>query len=144
MTRLINETLEQLDVQPAAVAKQAAKEVKGKWYEGGGYFFVKMKKRNFDVGFDDGYVTPWVLPDICPEMTTQNCPVPNPNSILTKYGFRMRLEIEMMGLQKGQVYKALKLKNSERVRPAIHFPEIVNVIIEEAKKREGADVDKNI
>ena len=144
MTKLIDETLEQLDVQPAAVARKAAKKVKGQWYDGGGYFFVKMKKRNFDVGFDDGFVTPWILPDICPEMTTRDCPVPNPNSILTKYGFRMRLEIEMMGLQKGQVHKALSLKSSERIRPAIHFPKIVDIIIDEAKKREGADVDKYI
>ena len=144
MTRLIDETLQQLDVQPIDVAKQAAREVKGQWYEGGGYFFVKMKKRNFDVGFDDGYVTPWLLPDICPELVTQDWPVPNPNSTLAGHGFKMRLEIKMMGLQKGQVHKALSLKSSERIRPAIHFPKIVDIIIDEAKKREGADVDKYI
>jgi hypothetical protein len=144
MTNLIDETLEELDVQPADVAKKAAKQVKGEWYEGAGYFFVRVKKRNFDVGFDDGFVTPWLLPDICPELISKDCPVPNPNAILTKHGFKMRLEMEMVGLEKGQVYKALHLKSSERIKPAIHFPKIIDSIIGEAQKREGPDVGNHI
>ena len=144
MTHLIDETLEELDVQSADIAKKAAKQVKGEWYEGGGYFFVRMKKRNFDVGFDDGFVTPWILPDICPELITEDCPVPNPNAELAKHDLKMRIEIEMVGLEKGQVYKALNLKSSEQIRPAIHFPKVIDSIIVEAQKREGHDVGNHI
>lgn len=144
MTQLIKETLEELDAQPAKTAKKAANQVKGEWYEGAGYFLVRMKKRNFDVGFDDGFVTPWLLPGICPELISKDCPVPNPSAILAQHGFKMRIEMEMAEFQKGQIYKALNLSGSERIRPAIHFPKIIDSIIAEAQILEGPDVGHHI
>jgi hypothetical protein len=108
MTRLIDETLRQLDVQPAETARKAEHAVQGKWFEGGYYFFVKMKERNLDVGLDDGFVTPWLIPGICPDTVPQDCPAPNPGAVLGKYGFKMRLQIEPLEFEKGKIFLILR------------------------------------
>ena len=140
MTRLINETLEQLDVQPAETARKAAHMVKGRWFEGGYYFFVEMKKRNFDVGLDDGFVTPWLVPGVCQDAVPEDCPVSN-LAALQKHGFKTRLQIHPMELEKAKIYKAISLAPSEYIRPSIHFPEIIERIRNEARMLEGNDMD---
>jgi len=133
MTRLIYETLEQLDVQPAETARKAARMVQGKWFKGGYYFFVEMKERNFDVGLDDGLVMPWLVPGICEKTVPQGCPTPN-LTVLEKYGFKTRLQIEPVEFEKVKVYKTIGLKPSEHIRPSIHFPEIIEQIRKKAEK----------
>lgn len=140
MTRLIDETLRELDVQPAETARKAAHIVEGKWFEGGYYFFVEMKKRNFDVGLNDGFVTPWLVPGICENTVPQDCPTSD-LAALEKYGFKTRLQIEPVEFEKVKIYEALRLHPSELVRPSVHFPEIVELIRKEAEKMEGNDMD---
>ena len=67
ITQLLTEKLKELKAQPASIGKKAEATIKDKWYTGGGYFFVTMKKRNFDIGLDDGEITPWLVPGICPD-----------------------------------------------------------------------------
>ena len=128
MTKLIDQTLLELDVQPPAVARQAAKQIEGQWFSGGYYFFVDMKIRNYDVGLDDWQITPWLVPGICPDAEPQPCLAPSLD-FLTEYGFKMELEIESRVLEKARIYHSLQLKNpNERIRPMVHFPEIMKQI----------------
>jgi hypothetical protein len=140
MTRLIDEALRGLDVQPAETARKAADLVEGEWFDGGYYFFVEMKKRNFDVGLDDELVTPWLVPGICPDAVPQDCPTSN-LSVLEKYGFKTRLQIEPVEFEKVKIYEALHLNPSEFIRPSIHFPEIVEAVRKDAEKLEGNTMD---
>ncbi|MEN8127714.1 MAG: DUF4056 domain-containing protein [Planctomycetota bacterium] len=141
MADLIDKALQQLDVQPADTARKATHNIRDEWFEGGYYFFVKMKKRNFDVGLDDGIVTPWLVPGICPDSVPKSCPAPRPKSVLDKYGFKIRLEIEPKVFEKKKIYEALKLSASERVDPSIHFPEIIEEIRKEARRVQGIYMD---
>ncbi len=128
MTELIDRTLRELDVQPSEVAQQAAQQIKGRWFSGGYYFFVDMKIRNYDVGLDDGRITPRLVPGICPDAEPQPCLAPSLD-ILTEYGFKMELEIEPRVMEKTPIYHDLQLKNpDDRIRPADHFPEIMRCI----------------
>ena len=140
MVAIIDETLKELDVQSAEITKQAADKIKGDWYKGGYYFFVEMKKRNFDVGFDDGIVTPWQVPGICPDTALQGCPAPG-FEFLEEYGFNIKVRLEPIEFEKGKIYKAIGLKQSERITPYIHFPMIIESIRKEAKLLEGDNVD---
>ncbi len=140
MAAIIDETLKELDAQPSKITKQAAKEIKGDWYKGGYYFFVEMKKRNLDVGLDDGVVTPWRIPGICPNAIPQNCPAPN-FGFLNNYGFKIKVRIDPVEFQKGKIYKAAGLKRSDRITPHIHFPIILESIRKEAKQLVGDRVD---
>jgi hypothetical protein len=140
MTRLIYETLRELDVQPAETARQAAHLVRGNWFKGGYYFFVEMKKRNFDVGLNDGLVTPWLVPGICPNTLPQSCSTSD-LAALEKYGFKTRLQIETREFQKEKIYEAIRLNPSEFIRPSVHFPEIIEQICEQAEGMERQNMD---
>ena len=131
MAALIDETLKELDAQPIETAKQALKNIKGDWYEGGYYFFVEMKKRNLDVGLDDGIVTPWLVQEMCPDAVPQDCPAPNVG-FLDAYGFKVKVQLKPIEFQKGAIYKTLGLKGSDRITPEIHFPIIIESIRKEA------------
>ncbi|MHC5060873.1 MAG: DUF4056 domain-containing protein [Planctomycetota bacterium] len=133
ITELIYEQLEALDVQPAGVARRTAKQIQGKWFTGGLYFMVKIKKRNFDVGFDDGRVTPILVPGVCADTEPKLWPVPNIDSI-GRDGFKMTLEIEPRTIQQGSIYHAIDLdRTAGHIQPRVHFPEIIKLIRHQKK-----------
>ena len=135
MTALIDEAFRELDVQPSKVARRAAREVNGKWFSGGYYFFVDMKKRNFDTGLSDGQIMPWLVPDICPDAEPMPYRVPGLD-VLSQHGFEMELEIESREMEKGRIYHDLGLKNRKgHIQPAVHFPEILEAIKKQAIKK---------
>ena len=142
MTRLINEGLQDLDVQPPEIARRAAKQIEGKWFSGGYYFFVNMKKRNFDAGFTDGQITPFLVPGICPDAEPQSCPIPN-LEFLSQYGFGMEMEIEPREMQRNRIYHDLQIEHiNSRIRPTTHFPKILERIRNHEKKDPDAKVTK--
>ena len=80
MTIVLNEEMRRLGVQPAAVAKQASASVQYKWYSGSIGTFINMKKRGLDIGADDGFVTPILVPNVPGCEGAQPAPVPLPGS----------------------------------------------------------------
>src|SRR3989339_1662011 len=130
MTKLLYQALKQLDVQPADTARNAAEKVHGKWYSGGMYFMVNMKKRNFDVGLDDGFITPWLVDGICPNTIPQLCSSPSLVA-LAHHGFGMQLELEPRIMEKRKIYHDIGLDKSSRINPTVHFPKIIEQIEKE-------------
>jgi hypothetical protein len=144
MTYLIDSTLLKLDVQPAYIAREAAQKIAGKWYTGGYYFFVEMKKRNFDVGLDDGMATPWLVPGMCHGAEPHPCPAPTPE-LISKYGFQLELELHPVEFQKGKLFKALGgHKSGGVIHPVTDFPKILEQIITEGRQLYGQDVDRPV
>ena len=133
MRAIINETLKQLEVQPPETAKQAVEKIKGDWYEGGYYFFVEIKKRNLDVGLDDGIVFPCRVDDICLDTPAQDCSAPN-FSFLDEYEFKIRVRLKPVEFEKVRIYKTLGLKWSDRITPYIHFPMLLESIRKEVNE----------
>jgi hypothetical protein len=124
VTRLLDQTLKELDVQPARVARRAAKRIEGLWYTGGLYFLVDMKVHNFEVGLYDGSITPVLVPGICPDAVPVRWPVPS-LELLCQYGFNIEVEIEPRVLEKGKIYSPIGLGKDRRIRPEVHFPRIM-------------------
>ncbi|UCD52193.1 MAG: DUF4056 domain-containing protein [Phycisphaerales bacterium] len=93
MTRLIAEQFQRLGPQSKATAKAAGLAVKGSWYVGA-FVRVTMTKRHLDVGLEDGFVTPWLVPDVaqCGTPEPWLCPVPDLR-LPEEYGFRFHHEI---------------------------------------------------
>jgi hypothetical protein len=128
MTRLLDEALKELDVQPASVAHRARDKVRGQWYTGGFYFFVNMKKHNFDAGLDDGLISPMLVSGMCPNAEALPWPVPRLESI-ARYGFGMHVEIEPLIWQKDKIWHSIGLaRNVSRVDPEVYFPAMVDAI----------------
>jgi len=152
VTRAIDWELKTLEVQPKHIAIRAAETVRGKWFSGD-FPVVDMKKRNFDIGLDDGFVTPWIVPSVSgyDAAEAQGFPqggaprpysVPNLNSIFD-YGFSVKLEIEPKEWEKDQILKIVYpdvKQRKKRLQPAIHFAPIMKHIEQDAVTRYGPDV----
>jgi hypothetical protein len=136
ITRLLDQTLKELGVQPAQVARRAAKQIEGRWYTGGLYFFVDMKVHNFEVGLHDGSITPVLVPGICPDAVPQRWPVPS-LELLCQYGFNIEVEIEPRVLEQPKIYSPISLGKDRRIRPEVHFPRIMAQI---TKQENGSAV----
>jgi Protein of unknown function (DUF4056) len=124
MTKLLNEKLQELDVQPASVAREAGKDVDGKWYTGGFYFFVKMKRRNFDIGLNDNCITPWLVPGICPDAVAEPLPVPELEAVCAQ-GFDVHVQLDPRVFEKDKIYHSIHLARDRRIRPQVDFPRIM-------------------
>ena len=141
ITKLIHDELINLGAQPPAVGEQAMEKIRGKWFKGEYYFFVTMNKRNFDIGLDDGFITPWLIEGVCPDCEPLPKPVPNLDS-LTEYGFLVKLEIEPREHEKGKILAIIYPQGQGgRIEPAVHFTPIMKHIKNEAIAKSGPEVD---
>ena len=139
MTEIIGRELKKLDPQSVAIAKQATNLIKGKWYSGR-YPLVTMKKRNFDVGFDDGAISPFRVPGICEAALEEPCQVPSLEAV-ERYGFTVHLKMKPKADERKQIFKII-YPNDGTLEPEKHFPRIVEHIRKLAVKEVDKDVDK--
>lgn len=142
MTKLLNAELKELDVQPASVARRAAKRIAGQWYTGGFYFFVHMKEHNFDVGYDDGKISPVLVPNICADAIPKLYSVPRADAA-ERYGFKFEVEIEPKVEQKQKIYNAIELGKNSKIRPRADFGQIIDAIEQDNARMLASNVKHN-
>jgi len=139
VTYILNKKLEELDVQSAEVARYAAEKVRGIWFSGEVPPFVNMKGRNFDIGLDDGFVTPWTVSSICQCQGQKAQPYPVPKlDFLRKYGFSMKFEIAPHVWEGRKILKIVchdGKSERRRIEPVKDFAPIINEIRQEAQKK---------
>jgi len=144
MTLAFDAELRKLDAQPARVSKRASESVRGPWFTGD-FFFITMKKRNLDLGLDDGYVTPTLIPGVseCEGAKAQPFPVPNLD-FLSEYGFEVKFEIEPR-IWEGDAILDVACSGGgprpDRVEPVIHLAPIMDYIRQDALRRYGPVAD---
>ena len=141
MTLLVNEELEKLGVQSAKVGRGASERVKGDWFTGSVLFFVDIKERNFDIGLDDGLVTPTLLPgvDECAGSEPVSYPVPSLEA-LAKHGFSFKIEIEPREWESGAILVIVsedEKRPRKRIDPAVHLAPIMEYVRNDALRRYG-------
>jgi hypothetical protein len=145
LTAALAEELHQLGVQPAAISKQASVSVRGKWYSGRIGMFINMKKRNLDIGVDNGLVTPILVPDVpgCAGAEPACYPAPTLDA-LSCYGFSAFVEIEPHELEKGKILRIVYPDGQgRRIRIDGHFTPIMRHIRQEAAARYGPEYASN-
>ena len=139
MTSAIDSELRRLGVQPRETAIQATEKVRGKWFTGN--FIIDATKRNFDIGLDDGFVTPSIVPGICDSSEPEKLPVPRIDK-LSKYGFTMTYEIHPKEWERDQFLSIVYPDgNGKTIRPDEHFPIIIATLKKQAVEKFGYDVD---
>lgn len=94
MTNNLKGELGKLGIQPASIAKSSSEKMRGKWFTDNKG--VKVLMRNMDLGLDDGYVSPVLVPGICSDSLPLLYPVPRLKSA-ANYGFVVDLEINNSG-----------------------------------------------
>lgn len=140
MTRLIHEKFQQLGPQSKETAREAGLAVKGSWFVGA-FVRVTMTKRHLDVGLDDGYVTPWLVPNVAKCGTPEPWPCPVPNlRLLDEYGFRIHHKIRPKEWEKGQILRAVypdAKKRKKWIMPAEHFGILMEHVRAQVDERYG-------
>jgi hypothetical protein len=137
MTILLKQELKNLGIQSRDIARQAAEKMKGKWWSG--FVQVDMKERNMDIGLDDGFVTPTLVPGICGSAQPQSYPVPTLEKC-SKYGFTIDLAVEPREFERWKIFKLVYPNGGEkRIHPSEQLPIVMDFIKKEALAK-GYDV----
>ncbi len=128
MTFAMQEKMRELGGQPLAVAKQASEAMRGQWYSSN-WVSTAIQRRDLDVGWDDGYVSPVLVPSVpaCEGAEPYLLAMPTADSV-EEYGFSLHVEMapkvwEMKKIRK--VLAAAGCPDVKRLDPAAHFPLIV-------------------
>ena len=132
----LDKEMEKLGIQSADVARKAAQSVSGTWYRGRVQFMVDMRRRNFDIGLNDGIVTPTLVPNVaeCPGAEPVSYPVPKID-ILYKYGISMKVEIAATEWEAGKIRSIAFGQNKQSKLSFEHFPAIMAYIEKDAVEK---------
>jgi len=133
MTILLKDELRKLGGRSADVADYAAQKMRGKWYTG--YFDVQMMMRNLDLGLNDGYVTPVLVPGICPQAKPASYPIPKLDKS-KRYGFKVNIKITPRGAYGDRCLQAAHPNGSmdSTINPAVDLPTIMKYIQQQARE----------
>jgi hypothetical protein len=142
VTVALEAELAKLGPQPKSAARGAADLVRGDWFVGEQPVVI-MKGRNFDVGLDDGEITPWLVPHmpLCLDAKPQPYAVPDLD-FLKEYGFAVRFEIELRLWEKNRILAILYPdgERGKRFNPAAQLPVLMDYIERDAVRRYGENI----
>ena len=126
VTIAIKKELQDLQVQSHRTARNASEKMRGIWFDG--LVLVDMRERNFDIGLDDGFVTPTLVPGVCENAQPKSYPVPTLDKF-NEYGFTMDLEVEPKEFERGKVLRIIYPNGQgKRIKPAKHIPVVLDYI----------------
>jgi hypothetical protein len=133
MTVLLKDELNKLGPRSAEVARYASEKMRGKWYTG--YFDVHMLLRSIDLGLNSGYVTPVLVPGICPNAKPVRYPIPKLEKT-RGYGFTVNVEITPRGAYGQRCLQAAHPdgRKDSTINPAVDLPAIMKHIEQEARQ----------
>ena len=88
-------------------------------------------KRNFDIGLDDGYLSPSLVPGlaICPNANPELLPTPT-LGFVEDYGFSIKYTIRPQEWEKGKLLKIIG--GGDIVEPEKDFPVLIRALEKEA------------
>ena len=135
MTKLLDEEMKTLGALPRAEAIRVTNSVKGKWFKGISAF-PTVSRRNVDAGFDDGYVSPALIPGISDDEPIDYA-APALDS-LEKYGIEMAYTISCARAADRKMRKIAQTKGP--LQPRKHFAAIMEYVKKEAVEKYGFDI----
>ncbi|MBN1973591.1 MAG: DUF4056 domain-containing protein, partial [Sedimentisphaerales bacterium] len=140
VTIAIDSELRRLRVQPRKKTIQLTESMRGKWFKGNRV--PDMLRRNTDIGADDGFVSPVLVPAACEDAEAAPIAVPTLDK-LTAHGFTMTYKIIPVYLEGN---KALKIAypggKGKSIEPVKHYPLLIDYINKEAVEKRRYDVGK--
>ncbi len=136
MTTLLHEEMKYLGIQSADVARAAAEQMRGQWFDGN--LLVTMHVRNTDIGLHDGLVWPMLVPGVCQEAEPQPYPAPQLD-VVEQYGIGVTLEVEPREFERDRILRIVYPDGGEN-RINIHeaLPVIMAAIEQEIIEEHGA------
>lgn len=139
MTLAIDRKLKELGAQPKSIAIYASEKMRGEWYTG--YLLVDTIRKNMDIGLDDGYINPVLVPGICYGADPEPLAVPTID-ILPIYGFSMKYEIYPKEWERGKILRTIYPDgNGEKIGPDKHFNKLMYYIKRQAVREYDCIID---
>jgi len=125
----LQQAIDSLEPQPADVAQGAARAMRGDWFSKRGPFTL-IHMRNFDIGFDDGYVTPTLVSGVpsCDGVQSRPIAIPTLAPVAAR-GFSVKLEIAPNGWEQRKILAVVypdEDPRPTRIDPAAHFPRLLS------------------
>ena len=120
MTEVLAQTLEDLQVTDEAVLGRAIDAVKGDWWDG-----LSTRRRNLDIGLDDGVVEPWLVPGMQAEegALLAAFTLPTLNAVRGRdCSGVMEVEITPRVLESGLIFALLPERPSRVIHPKEDLP----------------------
>ena len=138
VTIAINDKLRMLRVLPRKKAIELTKTMKGKWFKG--TFVPDMLRRNTDIGTDDGFVSPVLIPGACKDAQAKPIEVPKIEK-MTAYGFSMKYKIIPVYLEGNKVLKIAHPEGKVKsIEPIKDYPKIIDYINKQAVEKYHYDI----
>ncbi len=138
----INRELKRLRVVTRKKAIELTESMRGKWFKGNR--IPDMLRRNLDIGTDDGFISPVLVPGACEDANAQLLSAPRLDK-LNAEGFTITYKIVPIYLEGN---KALKIAYPEGkgkvIEPVKHYPLLINYINKEAVEKYHYDTGNNI
>ncbi len=131
MTKLIKEEFERLEVVSREKTRAITETVRGTWYTTG-----KLMRRNMDSGYDDGFVTPSIIPGFTDEEPISRA-LPTFDG-LDALGIKVKYTISSAYFENGKLKRIAGTKSS--VEPVKHYPTIMKNIEQEAIEKYGYEI----
>lgn len=131
--------LQDLGVQSRATARKITESLRGQWYSGNMPGWVTVTRRNFDVGLDDGRVTPTLVPNRMTGLgdACVSYPIPTLNRI-SEIGFSVEVTIVPKERIRHRILRVVYSEPSHRgktIRPDVHFAKLMTAIADEARSK---------
>ena len=137
LSLVIEEELLSLGIQPAKTSREASEKMKGIWYDRCFFLTSRMLKRHYDIGLNNGKVTPWLVLGLeeCGNAKPRAYAVPKLD-FAKDYGFSVGLRIEPNFAMKNSVLRIAYPdgKPEKFIEPEKHFPLIMKYIVEKDGK----------
>ena len=128
MTTLIQKEFDTLQVVPKQKAIAITESVRGTWHETG-----RLMKRNMDTGYDDGQVTPALIPGYTDEPPISKT-MPTFDG-LQEFGITVKYTVSSAYFENGELKKIAGTKTA--VEPVKDYPTIMKNIEKEAIEKYG-------
>ena len=137
VTLAFEKKLEYLRVVPRKKARELTESMRGKWFKGNRV--PKMLRRNIDIGLDDGFISPVLIPNACDDANPRPIAAPNLDK-LTANGFKLTYKIIPIYLEG---WKVLDIAYPEGIgmviEPLKHYPIIMDFVNKQAKEKYHCD-----
>lgn len=139
MTKSLQIEMESLIMLDRTESIATTNKVKNLWYKGWVPGLLIMKYRNFDIGNNDGYINPTIIPnnDFCSEKLHPGYKIPTLKNV-NEYGVLFELNIEPKEHTKKEILKVVYGENFKKyssINSEKHIPLIMKYIKKKALEK---------
>ncbi len=139
VTAALTEEIQALDPQPGDQARRLTQQLRGSWFCKKHLIITDIRKRNLDLGYGDGLVSPTLIAGVpaCEGVPARLLPVPAV-AALAEHGFSVDVQIEPREWERDRIWAIIDAEGDRRARrldPETDFPPLMAYIADEAIRR---------